>query len=146
MSRPFWEVLSLEQMSSEQWESLCDGCGRCCLVKLEDAEDGDIYFTDVACPLLDRQTCRCQDYTHRTALMGDCLRLTPETLAKINWLPPTCAYQRLREGRPLASWHPLVSGDADSVHQAGISVRGWAIAQSQVDEEGLQEHLISWVD
>jgi uncharacterized cysteine cluster protein YcgN (CxxCxxCC family) len=112
-------------MTDSEWESLCDGCGRCCLVKLEDADDSArTYFTDVGCRLLDGDTCRCRDYPNRTAKVKDCVRLTPRNINRIVWLPPTCAYRLLADGRDLYWWHPLVSGDADTVHQAGVSVRG----------------------
>lgn len=120
----FWRVKALEAMSPREWESLCDGCARCCLVKLEDEETGDIHETDVGCTLLDAGTCRCRDYRQRQRKVADCVRLTPEAVRRLSWLPATCAYRRLAEGRDLAWWHPLVSGDPTTVHAAGISVRG----------------------
>ena len=122
---PFWQRKSLAEMTDSEWESLCDGCGRCCLVKLEDADDSSItYFTDVGCRLLDGETCRCHDYPNRSAKVKDCVRLTPRNINRIVWLPPTCAYRLLADGGDLYWWHPLVSGDPETVHQAGISVRG----------------------
>src|SRR5215813_10617815 len=122
---PFWRRKSLAEMTDSEWESLCDGCGRCCLVKLEDADDPSrTYFTDVGCRLLDSKTCRCRDYPNRTAKVKDCVRLTPRNIKRIVWLPPSCAYRLLAEGRDLYWWHPLVSGDPESVHHARISVRG----------------------
>src|SRR5260370_666226 len=122
---PFWRRKSVAEMTDSEWESLCDGCGRCCLVKLEDADDcSRTYFTDVGCRLLDSKTCRCRDYPNRTAKVKDCVRLTPRNIKRIVWLPPSCAYRLLAEGRDLYWWHPLVSGDPETVHQAGISVRG----------------------
>lgn len=121
--RPFWKTKTLEEMSSDEWESLCDGCGRCCLVKLEDADTGDIMFTDVGCSLLDEGSCRCGDYPNRQAKVPDCVRLTPEAVRSLSWLPRTCGYRLVAEGKDLADWHPLVSGRADTVHEAGISVR-----------------------
>jgi hypothetical protein len=120
---PFWRSKPLEAMTDREWESLCDGCGRCCLVKLEDEDTGEIAYTDVGCTLLDSDTCRCRDYENRQALVPDCVRLTPATVRMLSWLPPTCAYRLLAEGRDLYWWHPLVSGDPETVHTAGISVR-----------------------
>jgi uncharacterized cysteine cluster protein YcgN (CxxCxxCC family) len=111
-------------MTKAEWESLCDGCGRCCLVKLEEEDTGTIHYTDVACRLLDAQTCRCRDYENRTREVADCVALSPANIASLKWMPPTCAYRLLAEGKPLAAWHPLVSGRAESVIEAGISVKG----------------------
>lgn len=123
-SRPFWQEKSLAAMSEAEWESLCDGCGRCCLVKLEDEESGKIHFTDVGCRLLDGDACRCRDYANRTEKVPDCVRLSPEGIGDLHWMPPTCAYRLLAEGKDLPQWHPLVSGRASSVVEAGISVKG----------------------
>ena len=121
---PFWKQKSLEEMTAAEWESLCDGCGRCCLVKLEDEDSGEIAYTDVGCTLLDGEACRCGDYPRRSERVPDCVRLTPEAVRTLRWLPPTCAYRLVAEGRDLPAWHPLVTGDPDSVHAAGVSVRG----------------------
>jgi uncharacterized cysteine cluster protein YcgN (CxxCxxCC family) len=120
---PFWRVKTLAQMNAREWESLCDGCGRCCLVKLEDEDTGEVQYTDVGCRLLDGTSCRCRDYRRRQTKVADCVRLTPAAVGSLKWLPPTCAYRLLDEGRTLPSWHPLVSGDPNSVHAAGVSVR-----------------------
>lgn len=120
---PFWAVKSLEEMNGEEWESLCDGCARCCLVKLEDEDTGKIHLTDIGCTLLDGQGCRCKDYDNRQAKVPDCVRLDPHQVRTLPWLPPTCAYRLLAEGKALEWWHPLVSGDPGTVHAAGISVR-----------------------
>jgi uncharacterized cysteine cluster protein YcgN (CxxCxxCC family) len=124
MPPPFWKTKTLGEMSRAEWESLCDGCGRCCLHKLRDDDTGTITWTNVSCRLLDTQTCQCRDYENRRRRVPDCVQLTPESLADIDWLPPSCAYERLRLGQDLAWWHPLVSGDPQSVHHAGISVQG----------------------
>ena len=121
---PFWKQKTLEEMTDPEWESLCDGCGRCCLVKLEEEETGKIHFTDLSCKLLDAKACRCSDYAKRQETVHDCVKLTPKAVRELSWLPVTCAYRRLGEGRGLASWHPLVSGRAESVVEAGVSVRG----------------------
>ena len=120
----FWTEKTLEEMTPEEWESLCDGCGRCCLVKLEDDDTAQIYATDVGCQLFDPESCRCQDYAHRSEKVSDCITLTPELVRNLPWLPPSCAYRLVMEGKDLPAWHPLQSGSPDSVHKAGISVRG----------------------
>ena len=144
--RPFWQRKSLKEMTDSEWESLCDGCGRCCLVKLEDADDSSrTYFTDVGCRLLDGETCRCSDYPNRSARVKDCVRLTPRNINRIVWLPPTCAYRLLADGGDLYWWHPLVSGDPDTVHQAGISVRGRVGAsEDEVKDDDLEDRIVSW--
>lgn len=124
MAEPFWKAKTLDEMSPAEWESLCDGCGKCCLAKLEDEDTGDIYFTSVGCRLFDAGSCRCTDYAHRLERVADCVRLTPQNVRTIPWLPSTCAYRLVVEGRDLQWWHPLVSGDKQTVHDAGISVRG----------------------
>jgi uncharacterized cysteine cluster protein YcgN (CxxCxxCC family) len=142
---PFWQRKSLAEMSNVEWESLCDGCGRCCLVKLEDEDTAETYFTDVGCRLLDGQTCRCRDYAHRSEKVDDCVRLTPKVVHEIKWLPPTCAYHLLDEGKDLYWWHPLVSGDPDTVHQARISVRGRVRdSEDDVPDETLEDRIVDW--
>ena len=139
---PFWKTTPLARMTEEQWESLCDGCGRCCLHKLRDEDTDEISFTEVSCRLLDTDTCRCTRYETRRDWVPDCVSLTPKTLADIDWLPPSCAYRRLREGRDLAWWHPLVSGDAQTVHRAGASVQGRAIDERKAGR--LEHHIVEW--
>lgn len=136
----FWETKSLREMTRDEWESLCDSCGKCCVHKLEDEETGALMATNVACRLLDRRTGRCTDYRHRRAYVPECVRLTPEKLEELDWLPSTCAYLLLHRGEPLPEWHPLVSGDPESVHKAGQSVRGWTV--SEVDAGDLEHHLV----
>ena len=146
MSAPFWQTKTLAEMTRDEWESLCDGCGRCCLVKLEDDETDEVFFTDVACQLLDQKTCQCSQYSDRRSYVPDCIVLTPEVVAKIKWLPMTCAYRLVHEGEDLFAWHPLVSGDPTSVHSAGMSVRGCVVSETEVSEEDLEYHVIHWVN
>ena len=142
---PFWRRKRLDEMTEAEWESLCDGCGRCCLNKLEDEDTGRIYYTDVGCRLLDAKACRCRDYQNRSAEVEDCVRLTPKNVGELGWLPSTCAYRLVAERRDLYWWHPLVSGDPDSVHAAGISVRGRVDAlEDEVPDEDLEDHIVSW--
>ncbi len=139
---PFWKTKQLAEMSRTEWESLCDGCGRCCLHKLEDEDTGEILQTNVCCRLLDTQGCGCTKYMERQRLVPDCLVLTPENVVGLNWMPRTCAYRLLSEGKDLEWWHPLVSGDPDSVHKAGISVRGKVVSEREADD--LFQHLVDW--
>lgn len=143
---PFWEEIPLAELSDAQWESLCDGCGRCCLQKLEDVDTGDVYFTRVACKLLDCSNSRCQDYEDRFTHVPDCTKVRPLTPQKRKWLPATCAYRLLDEGKPLFAWHPLVSGRPESVHEAGISVGAIAISEDEVALEHYEEHIIHFSD
>ena len=145
-SRPFWETTPLAAMSDAEWESLCDGCGRCCLQKLEDEDTGEVHFTRVACRLLDTATARCRHYADRRAHVEDCLEVRPLDADKRGWLPASCAYRRLAEGRGLADWHPLVSGDPGSVVRAGIAVAGRVVSERDVPVHELIEHLIVWHD
>ncbi len=139
---PFWRRKTLEEMTRAEWESLCDGCARCCLIKLEDEDTGKLDYTDVACRLLDHGTCRCSDYANRRAKVPDCVDLTAEAVRTLRWLPATCAYKLIAEGEDLAWWHPLVSGDPETVHEAGISVRGRIVAEeSGVDPE---DRIVDW--
>ncbi len=140
--QPFWQRKTLEEMTVAEWESLCDGCGRCCLYKLEDEDSGEIAYTRVACRLLDGHSCRCSDYTHRQHHVPDCLSLTPEYARSFRWLPSTCAYRRLAHGQPLEWWHPLVSGDPETVHKAGISVRGQTISEDEISPDQLEDYLV----
>ncbi|KZL06107.1 hypothetical protein PsAD26_04254 [Pseudovibrio sp. Ad26] len=144
--RPFWQTKTLDAMTHEEWESLCDGCGRCCLNKLEDWDTGAIYWTNVACTLLDGTTCRCKNYEQRFDTVPDCVQLSPETVRTLKWLPPTCAYRLIREGRDLYWWHPLVSKDPQSVHDAGISVQDKTISEDGMEPEEFENYLVDWPD
>lgn len=142
---PFWRSKTLEEMTAAEWESLCDGCGRCCLVKLEDEDTGRIHATDIGCRLFDAGTCRCRDYPNRSASVPDCVTLTPHAVRTLSWLPPSCAYRLVAEGRDLPWWHPLVSGDPETVVTAGVSVRGKVHAnEDEVAEEEIVERIVAW--
>jgi uncharacterized cysteine cluster protein YcgN (CxxCxxCC family) len=142
---PFWERKTLTELDATEWESLCDGCGRCCLLKLEDADSGEIAYTGIACRLLDIRRCRCRDYGHRQQRVSDCQVLNPVVVSATGWLPDTCAYRLMAEGKPLPDWHPLISGDPDSVHAAGISVRDRVVSEEFVHLDALADHVVRWV-
>lgn len=137
----FWE-LPLTDLSRAEWEALCDGCGRCCLHKLEDEDTGEVVETNVACRLLDTTTGRCSDYRHRKAFVPDCLRLTPQLVAQVPWLPETCAYKRRSNDRPIPNWHPLLTGDTAAMEAAGASVKGRVISETEAGP--LEHHIIEW--
>lgn len=139
---PFWKTKSLAEMTPEEWESLCDGCGRCCLHKVEYHDTREVFYTNVACRLLDTYHCRCTAYEERLDLVPTCLVMTPAKAAELEWLPRTCAYRRLALGMDLEWWHPLVSGNPDTVHQAGISVRGMVVPEEIVPPDQLEDHII----
>jgi hypothetical protein len=143
-AKPFWKAKSLSQMTRAEWESLCDGCGRCCLNKLEDWDTGEIAWTNIACRLLDGQSCRCTDYDNRQATVPDCIGLTPQQVETITWLPPTCGYRLVAEGADLYWWHPLVSGDPETVHEAGVSVRGRTVSEAGIEVEDFEDYLVDW--
>ena len=142
----FWEQKALDELTDKQWESLCDGCGRCCLHKLEDEDTGDVHYTDVACKLLDTSTSRCKHYEERFSHVPDCLLVRPLDEEKLNWLPSSCAYVKLSKGEPLADWHPLISGNPDSVRQAGISVSNRCFSETEVPITEWEHHLVIWAD
>jgi len=145
--RPFWETKTLAEMSREEWESLCDGCGQCCLVKLEDEDSDRIFLTRLACSLFDIGSCRCKDYANRQKLMPDCVKLTPKKVSRIPWLPESCAYRRIAEGRGLEWWHPLVSGDPETVRAAGIAVGDWAAPETvAADPDDLERYIIGEIE
>ena len=141
--KPFWQTVKLADMTAAQWEALCDGCAKCCLVKLQDEDRGEIVFTDIVCNLLDQQSCRCTHYEERTKLVPDCVKLSKENLDKIDFMPPSCAYRLLHEGKDLPQWHPLVSGRADSVVEAGMSVKGRVIAEMAFDGDS-EDRVVDW--
>jgi uncharacterized cysteine cluster protein YcgN (CxxCxxCC family) len=138
----FWTGKSLQELTPQQWESLCDGCGRCCLQKLQNPTTGKVYYTSVACFLLDTETCRCTDYDMRHILVPDCLKLDPHNIARLRWLPKTCAYRLVSEGKDLPQWHPLKTGDPESVHTFGISIRRRAISEEHVHPDDLVNYEI----
>lgn len=143
MRKKFWDRVPLEDLTTEEWEALCDGCGRCCLLKLEDEDTGEVHYTNVTCRLFDADTCRCGNYALRRQLVKGCVLLTPENIEHTaGWMPATCAYRRLYEGRDLADWHPLVSGSPDSVRAAGIAVAQPLIPEYEVAEEDLEDHIL----
>jgi uncharacterized protein len=140
----FWTDTKLADMSESQWESLCDGCGKCCLIRLEDEDTGDIYTTDVSCKLLDGASCQCRDYANRHDFVPDCVKLTPQNMGGLGWLPKTCAYRLVAEGKPLFDWHHLVSGDKEAVHNAGMSVAGKATPEGRVKVKHLIKRIKVW--
>ncbi|AYN94306.1 YcgN family cysteine cluster protein [Pseudomonas luteola] len=142
ITRPFWKRKTLDQLDQGEWESLCDGCGLCCLQKLEDEDDGSVYYTRIACKLLDLKTCKCTRYAERKQFVADCIQLTPGQADEFKWLPPTCGYRLISEGKDLPLWHPLVSGDESAVHDAGISQSGRMLSETQVAEEDWEDYMI----
>ena len=141
-AQPFWETTSLKDMNRTQWESLCDGCALCCLHKLEDEDTSEVYYTEVHCRYMDTNNCNCTVYVERQEKVPNCVWLTPDQASEFRWLPESCAYRVLAEGRKLADWHPLISGDPNSVHEAGISIKGKGIADDQIAEEDWEDHII----
>ncbi|MEE9354678.1 MAG: YcgN family cysteine cluster protein [Methylococcaceae bacterium] len=144
MNDAFWKEKKLIDMNEQEWESLCDGCGKCCLHKLEDADTGQVFYTSVVCDLNNLDTCRCTKYSERCSLVPDCLDLKQHEFADFNWLPATCAYRLLSHGEDLPDWHPLVSGNPDSIHKAGVSIRSYAMPESDIDS--LEDHIIEWLE
>ena len=142
----WWHDKSLAELSAREWEALCDGCAKCCLHKLEDEDDGEVFYTGVRCRYLDEDSCRCSDYPNRSVMVPNCIRLEPGTVGALDWLPSTCAYRLRAKGEALPEWHPLVSGDPQSVHRAGVSIRGRAISDEFVHPDGFEEHIVHWVE
>lgn len=141
----FWKHYGLTELNSAEWEALCDGCGLCCLIKLEDEEIQEIAYTKVACKLLDCQTGHCSNYAKRQQYVPDCIQLTPEKLAEIRWLPSTCAYRRLEEGKSLPNWHYLISGSRQSVIKARKSAAGRCVSEVDVHEHDIEDYIVRWV-
>lgn len=142
----WWNAKPLAELSATEWEALCDGCAKCCLHKLEDEDDGEVYYTKVRCRYLDEKTCTCTDYANRSVLVPTCIRLEPGAVEALDWLPSTCAYRLRAQCEPLPQWHPLVSGNANSVHRAGVSIRGRSISDEYVHPDGYDEHIVHWVE
>lgn len=142
----FWERFSLEELSEPEWEALCDGCARCCMIKLQDEDSEEIVYTAVVCHLLDQDTCRCTSYEQRHRLVPDCIDFSASIVEQLAWLPKTCAYRKLAAGEPLEPWHPLLAGDPQAVHEAGVSVRGRVISEAGVPEEALEDMVVTWVE
>lgn len=143
IDKGFWKNKSLAEMTSEEWEALCDGCGICCMYKIEDEDTGEIEMTSIACRFLDLENVTCQLYDSRFGAMPTCIKLTPSKVETLDWLPDTCAYRLILQGKPLPDWHPLVSGEADSVHRVGVSVKGKAIHECDVNLDNLEDYVVS---
>jgi uncharacterized protein len=139
----FWKGKTLEQLSPEEWEGLCDGCGQCCLYKLEDEDSGDLYLTNVVCRFLDHQTCQCQVYTDRHQAVPTCVQLTPKNVLELKWIPPTCAYKLIAEGKELPEWHPLVCGERVSLRKTEFFIGDRVISETEADMDDLENYVIS---
>lgn len=144
--KEYWKFVPLNEMNKTQWEDLCDGCGKCCLIKLENEDTGETEFTNIACKLLDAKTCRCKNYTKRQSFVPDCIRLTPKKVAKLSWLPASCAYRLVYEGKDLPSWHHLKSGSKQSIHKAEASVKNKIISELNVNEDDWEDYIVEWVN
>jgi uncharacterized cysteine cluster protein YcgN (CxxCxxCC family) len=141
---PFWEVKTLSQMSQKEWDALCDGCAKCCLHKIEDEDNGEVSYTNVVCEQLDINTCRCKNFVERTKLVHDCIELTKDNVDGLKWLPQSCAYRLLSEGKNLYWWHPLISGDVNTVHKEGVSVKGRVVEEKDIYD--IEDHIVTWPD
>jgi uncharacterized cysteine cluster protein YcgN (CxxCxxCC family) len=144
MTEPFWKTKTLHEMNPQEWESLCDGCGKCCLLKLEDEDTGEIAYTKLHCKLLDGTTCKCTNYVNRKSIVEDCVKLTPAGIEEIKWMPKTCAYRLVMDGKDLPDWHYLVCGDRERVHTTGNSVRGKTVSEDTVFEDDMEDWIVEW--
>ena len=144
MVQPFWKMKTIAEMTTAEWESLCDGCGKCCLIKLVDEDTDQRFDTDIHCKLFDNSTCRCSDYANRKKRVPDCVVLRPDNIAALEWIPKTCAYRRLSEGKDLPDWHPLVTGNPLSTQEAGYSVRGMTVCETSLPQSQYENHLAEW--
>ena len=142
----FWQTKSLEQMNAEEWELLCDGCAKCCLVKLQDSDNDEIFYTNVSCELLDINSCRCGDYKGRHNIVNDCIKLDKENIDALSWLPTSCSYRLVAAGKPLPEWHHLITGSRQTLHSYGASLQGRVISELDVDDDDIEDHIIQWVD
>lgn len=145
MDAPFWQEKQLKEMDSSEWESLCDGCARCCLYKLEDEGTADVFYTSIVCCYLEEESCLCTDYANRNVNVPNCVQLNIENIDKFRWLPDTCAYRLLSEKKDLAWWHPLIAGEREAIREAGITITGKVIDERYVHPEGHDEYIIHWV-
>ncbi|MDE0746510.1 MAG: YcgN family cysteine cluster protein [Porticoccaceae bacterium] len=142
----FWQTKTLEQMDSIEWEALCDGCAKCCLVKLEDHESAEIFHTNVTCELLDIDSCQCSNYSGRHSVVNDCIALDQNNIHALSWLPKSCSYRLIADGQPLPDWHYLISGSKQTIHAYGASLQGWVVSELDVRDDDIQDHVIRWVD
>ena len=142
----FWQTKSLKQLDSREWEALCDGCAKCCLVKLEEYDSGEIFHTNVTCELLDIETCKCSNYEGRHSVVNDCINLNQDNIHTLGWLPKSCSYRLIADGKGLPDWHYLVSGSSQTVHSYGASLQGWVVPELDVSDDDIEDHIIRWVD
>ena len=146
LEHEYWKKKKLTEMNTEEWEALCDGCARCCLYKFQDEDTDEVFYTNVICRLLDTYRCRCSDYPNRSRLVPTCLVLNADLVKQLSWMPKTCAYRLVAEGKDLAWWHPLVSGSSETVHQAGISMRNRAIPEKDADMDNLEDYIVDGLE
>ena len=140
----WWDEKHLSEMSRSEWEQICDHCGKCCLHKLEDETDNTVYYTDIACYLVNKDSCYCGDYENRRTLVPECVQLSVDNLDQINWMPPSCSYRLLKQGQALPSWHHLITGDKESIHRCGKSIKARYVSETEVEEDEFEEHVVEW--